>query len=302
MPRSAQDVDHPPVLEPDLVVEEPAAAARTELADRCLGALGRVQPVVVDMPQPRIALGHGLAQLVQRLVQQPGQFLLPGWLKQEVVEGLEGAPLVGPGDGLSAAEHVIEELALAALPPGDLLPQLPVQSRSSPRPGGSPTAAPMRSRRAAGTGRGRHWRPAGGHLPASARSRLRSPAAAGRALRSAPGVGLGAVHDLPQQLENGVQPRLGADELALAQRTHPRQCLLHGGGGVEVRLVSAVRVVLAQPAGFGAGPVVEVGLRQLGEALGVPWFSAYSSSSRRLASSQREWSGHCPRRTPDAGS
>src|SRR5215469_12212159 len=92
-------------------------------------------------------------------------------------------------------------------------------------------------------------------------------AAAGQLLDSRGRVGLSAVDDLPQQLEDGVQPRLGADELALAQRAHPRQRLLHGGGGVEVRLVGAVRVVLAQPASLRAGPVVEVGAGALREAI-----------------------------------
>ena len=50
---AAQDVDHPAVLEPHLVVEEPPQLLGQQ-ADRRLGALAGVQPVVVDVPQPRV--------------------------------------------------------------------------------------------------------------------------------------------------------------------------------------------------------------------------------------------------------
>ena len=49
----AQDVDHPAVLEPHLVIEKPPELLG-QLAHRRLGPLGRVEPVVVNMPQPRI--------------------------------------------------------------------------------------------------------------------------------------------------------------------------------------------------------------------------------------------------------
>jgi hypothetical protein len=60
------------------------------------------------------------------LGQQAGQLLLPGVGEQEVMERLEGATLVGAGDRLAAAQDVVEQLAFATLPAGDLLPQLPV--------------------------------------------------------------------------------------------------------------------------------------------------------------------------------
>ena len=42
------------------------------------------------------------------------------------------------------------------------------------------------------------------------------------------GIGLGAVDDLPQQLEDGVEARFGADETALTQRVHPTDGPLDG--------------------------------------------------------------------------
>ena len=121
---AAQDVDHPAVLEPHLVIEEPPELFG-QLAHRRLRPLGRVEPVIVNMPQPRILPGD-FRQLVHA-VQQPAQLLLPCLRQQEIVERLEGLALVRAGDGLPAAEDVIEQFALAAVPAGDLLAQLPVQ-------------------------------------------------------------------------------------------------------------------------------------------------------------------------------
>jgi hypothetical protein len=62
------------------------------------------------------------------------------------------------------------------------------------------------------------------------------------------GVGLGAGADLLQQREQREQARLGADERALGQRQQPGDGLLGGGRQVELRLVGARLVELAQPA------------------------------------------------------
>jgi hypothetical protein len=48
-----QDVDHPAVFRPHLIIEK-AAELLGQLAHRGLGPLGGVQPVVVDVPQARI--------------------------------------------------------------------------------------------------------------------------------------------------------------------------------------------------------------------------------------------------------
>lgn len=52
---ASQQVDHPAVLEPYLVIEEPSQLLG-QLPYRRLGRLGGLQPVVVDVPQPQVAL------------------------------------------------------------------------------------------------------------------------------------------------------------------------------------------------------------------------------------------------------
>jgi len=81
------------------------------------------------------------------------------------------------------------------------------------------------------------------------------------------GVGLAALAHLLEQRKEGEQARLGADELALAQLRQPGERLLGGRGEVELGLVGAGLVVLAQPALVGPGPVVEVVDRRLGEGV-----------------------------------
>jgi hypothetical protein len=58
-------------------------------------------------------------------------------------------------------------------------------------------------------------------------------------------VRLGAEDDLAEQVENRVQPGFGADEVAVPLGGHPLQRPLHRGGGVVVRLIAALGVVLA---------------------------------------------------------
>ena len=79
----------------------------------------------MDVPQPGVALGDPGERV--NPVQQVAQLLLARLGQQEVVERLEGPALIRAGDRLPAAEHVVEQLALAAVPAGDLLPELPVQ-------------------------------------------------------------------------------------------------------------------------------------------------------------------------------
>ena len=203
-------------------------------------------------------------------VEQAGQLLLARLREEEVIERLERLALVGAGDRLPAAEHVVKQLALAAVPARDLLPQLPVQLPEVLL----------------------HLAEVGQQLPRGRRELLVAVAHPGRVehaevagldprdlvvqLLPAPGqlldprlrIGLGAEDDLPQQLEDRVQPGLGADELALAEPAHPLQSLLDRRGGIEVRLVGALGVVLAQPAGLRACPVIQIGPGLLGEAAG----------------------------------
>ena len=156
-------------------------------------------------------------------VQQAGQLLLPRLRQQEVIERLERLALVRAGDGLPAAEHVVEQFALAAVPAGDLLPQLAVQlaevllhlaevGQQLPRGG----------RRTAGSGRDRALASSRSISPASIRAICASiSGAAGAARPAVLRVGLGAEDDLPKQVEDRVQPRLGAHELAFCAGCRP---------------------------------------------------------------------------------
>ena len=59
----------------DLIIEEPAQLLG-KLADRRLGTFGRIEPVVMDMPKPRVGLGYR-TQLLHG-VQQRREFFLAG--------------------------------------------------------------------------------------------------------------------------------------------------------------------------------------------------------------------------------
>ena len=288
---AAQDVDHPAVLEPHLVIEEPPELLG-ELADRGLGALGGVQPVVVNVPQARVAFG--VAGELVHPVQQAGQLLLPRLGQQEAVERLERPALVRAGYRLPAAEHVVQQFALAAVPAGDLLPELPVELAEVLL----------------------HLAEVGEQLPCGARELLVAVAhrslvehgqlarldpgdllvdglpAGGAAPPAVPRVGLGAEDDLPQQVEDRLQPRLGTHELALAPGSpataapsRPREW--HRSAARRCRrgstcAASPPRAPPSRPGrpwrawGTSAAPGASC------------WFSAYSSSSRRLASSAAE--------------
>ena len=73
------------------------------------------------------------------------------------------------------------------------------------------------------------------------------------------------MHDLPEQLDRGVQPGLGRDERACLERLHPSVGLLEGRCDLVVDLVVTGRVEASQVAGLGRRPVLEVGARVLGE-------------------------------------
>ena len=197
-------------------------------------------------------------------VQQAGQLFLARLGQQEAVERLEGPALIRAGDRLSAAEHVVQQLALAAVPASDLLAELPVQLAEvllhlaevrQQLPRGTRELLVAVAHRGL-VEHGHIARLDAGYLLVEV---LPLPAQLRKPL---PGIRLGAEDDLPQQFEDHLQPRLGADELALAQALHPLQRLLDRGSGIVVRLVGAVGIVLAKPAGPGSRPVVEVGLRR----------------------------------------
>jgi len=78
-------------------------------------------------------------------------------------------------------------------------------------------------------------------------------------------VGLAAFAHLLEQIEQRQQTRFGADELPLGQLRQPGDRLLGGRRQVELRLVRARTVELAQPALVGRGPVVQVFQCRFGE-------------------------------------
>ena len=264
-----QQVDHPPVLEPHLVVEEPSQLLG-QLPHRRLGGLGGLQPVMVHVPQPGVAVGVA-GELVDP-VEQIRQLLLPRPRQQEVVERLERPALIGPGDRLPAAEDVVEQFSLAALPARDPLPQLPVElaevlldlaevGEQLPCGRGELLVAVAD---AALVEHGRLARLDAGDLV------LKRALLAPQLLDLGHRIRLGAEDDLAEQVEDRVQPGLRADEVALLQAAHPLQRPLHRRGRVEVRLVTALGVVLAQPARLRRGPVVQVRPGGLGKAVRCP--------------------------------
>lgn len=66
------------------------------------------------------------------------------------------------------------------------------------------------------------------------------------------------MHDVAQQGDERVQPRLGADEGVLAQLAHSSLGLLQHGGRLVVDLLGAGVVEAAQPAVVGRGSLLEV--------------------------------------------
>ncbi len=83
-------------------------------------------------------------------------------------------------------------------------------------------------------------------------------------MRSSGSVSL-PVADLFEQLEQGQQARLGADEGALGQAAEPGDGLFRGRRQIEIGFVRSLAVELAQPALVVAGPVVEIVQRGAGK-------------------------------------
>ncbi len=82
-------------------------------------------------------------------------------------------------------------------------------------------------------------------------------------------VGLGALADLLQQRKQREQARLGAHKRPLGEREQPSDGLLGRGRELELRLVRARLVKLAQPALVRGGPVVQVLAGRLGVGVGA---------------------------------
>ena len=86
---------------------------------------------------------------------------------------------------------------------------------------------------------------------------------------------VGALTDLPQQFEERAQARFGSHEGSSGQGNKPADGFLGGRRQVEMRLVGIFGVVLAQPAAFRVGPVIEVLGRGPWEGFGTEAFAQY---------------------------
>src|SRR5262249_48810922 len=74
---------------------------------------------------------------------------------------------------------------------------------------------------------------------------------------SRPGVHLGPLDKLMQQVEDRHQPRFGADEASLPEIDNPVYGPLSCGRDVEMDFIVIGRIVFAQPGMFVGGPAVE---------------------------------------------
>jgi hypothetical protein len=240
----------------------------------------------VDAPQPRIRVLDRLDLL--HPAQQLAELLLPLGRQQEVIERLEAAALVGIRDRVAVAEHHLQQLALAAVEPGDAFPQLPIQS-----PEIRLYLPEVRQQLARGDGEllmavalpGRvQQRDLAGLDRRDLFVQLRTTAAQ----LTQPGLRIAVrpVHHLPQQVEDRVEPRFGADERAPLQGPHPRQRPLHRRGHVEMRLVGTRQVELAYQPAAGAAQSSRYAFAGLVNAVSPSRsLSPYNSSSSRLISS-----------------
>ena len=212
---------------------------------------------------------------MQHAVEQRAQFVLPVARHQEVPESAEAAALVGLVDEVALTQDVLQQRALAAVPQRDAFAHPPVQAaevvfhlaevgQQLARQRGELREALLQC----GVAQQRHV--AGAHALDLGVDDI---APALQFLYAHLGIGLAAFAHLAQQLEQRQQARLGADEAAFAQRAQPGQRLLGGGREVEVRLVRARRVELAQPGLVVRRPVVQVFERRLRMAGGPALFT-----------------------------
>ena len=186
---------------------------------------------------------------------------------------MEAAALVGLGDGVAGADDLLEELALGAVPAGDALAHVPVEGAEvgldlaevGEELGGHGGELLVAVALGGGVEDGDAALADLGDLGVDL-------GAAGLELGEPDSrVGLGAAGELAQELEDGVEAGLGADEGPPGERGDPPDSLLDRGCRVVVRLVRAGPVVLAQPAGVAVRPRIEVGLRvaRVGRGVGI---------------------------------
>ena len=178
------------------------------------------------------------------LVEQVGELGLALFGEQEIVERSEAAALVGAGDLRAAADQIGEQFALGTVPGGDLLARGPVQQPEVVLDLAEVRKQLTRGRRqllvaVTNPGGVQHRHVAGLHGGDLGVDLGASPMQFGQ-----PHFGLqfGAVHDLAQQFDHGVQAGLGADEGSALQAVHPGVGLLERRGDLVVDFVVAWRI------------------------------------------------------------
>ncbi len=256
---AAQQLQDAAVLHEGPVVQEAAQLLR-QLRHGALRVFAGLQPVVVHAAGARLGVQRRHRRQRQHLVEPSGQRLLPPAGHQKVPERAEAAALVGVADGVALAHDLIEQRALAARPQRDLLAHPAVQLAKVvlhlAEIGQQLARQLLELQEALADRRVVQQRcVTGQHAGDLGVERV---ASLPQLLDPLDGVGLGAGADLLQQREQRQQTRLGADEGALGQRPQPGDGLLGGGRQVELRLVGARLVELAQPALVRRAPVVEV--------------------------------------------
>ena len=267
----ADDLHDAPVLEPDLIVEESSQLGR-EPGDGALGALARFHPIVMDAPELRVGRQSAHGGQGEGRVQHRAQGLLPLRGHEEVPERPEAASLVRIGDDIALPQDILQQLAFAALPRGDLLARAAVEVAE--------ILFHFAEVREDFPGRGGHV------LEALAQRRLVQEIElavldAGNLtidLLFLPleiayprgRVEAGALDELAQKLEHRAQPRLASDECSGCQALDPGDGLFGRGGQVEMGLVGPLGIIFSQPAARVLGPVVQIIRRGFREGLGPP--------------------------------
>jgi len=160
---------------------------------------------VVDAADPRVGLDR--AEPVD-LVEQGSELVLTVGGQEEVVERVETAPLVGIRDSVAVAEHLVEQLALGAAPPRDGLAHLPVERSELHL-----HLAEVGEQLAGHRGELLVAVPLGGRVEHVDLARLRpgddlveSCPLRAQLVEPPLRVGLGALDDLAQQVDEGVEP------------------------------------------------------------------------------------------------
>ena len=264
---AVQDVHDAAVFLPGLIIEK-TAQLLGQGGDGALGMFARFHPVVVNAAGAGVRVQVGHSGQCQHAIEQRGQLLLPAAGQQKIPEGAKALALVGIGYRFALAHDVFEQCALAALPQRDALAHTPVQLAKivlNLAKVGQQLPRTLRELLKAVLQRGvvqqRHiarLHPGDFGVDFSALF-LQLGDALGR-------VGFAALAHLFEQVKQREQARLGAHELPLAQLRQPGNGLFGGGRQIELGLVCARAVKLAQPALVVRSPIVQILQRRLRES------------------------------------